>query len=264
MIGLIGGIVAAGAAAAKGIAGAVQGAKQKRLAEEQAEAVAQQQANYGKYYDQRFRGMQDEAMGNQMAMAQSGGSAGAQGSNMRNAMSQSPLVTAAASRAADSYAQGRTAQENQTLGQQQALQRAGMQAQQQANMGLVDAFGQVATGAMNAAVVGEQQDVANERYDEWKERQVVLNDQADKRFKWEQQTYTAKAARDKAAANANQVQRAQALAEKQAAEQRARANAPLNQEDSQYVQDWSDGRTLDNQYQQMVQNVSGSNPSRRR
>lgn len=255
MFGLIAGLTMAAAAAAKAVTGAVQGAKQKRLAEEQAEELSKNDANYGKYYSQRFQGLQDESMGNQMAMAQSGGSAGAQGSNMRNAMSQSPLLTAAASRAADAYAQGRTNDEGQTLARQQQLQRNAQQAQQSAVMNTVDLVGTGATGAMNAGAVMEQQDVANERYNKWEKRQGVLNGQADTRFKWEQEAYTAKAARDAETARANQMQRAQAQAAAQAAEQQARATAPLSQQDSDYVQDWSNGRTQGNQYQDLVTQV---------
>ena len=140
---IIGGITAAASAAAKGIAGAVQGAKQDRLAQEQAERLAQADQKYGEYYDQRFRSLQDEAMGNQMALAQSGGSAGAQGSNMRNAMSQAPSTVAAAARAADLYALGRGNQERQNLQQQNALEMAGMQSRQQGYNNLIDAISQV-------------------------------------------------------------------------------------------------------------------------
>ena len=239
MLALIAGITAAGAAAAKGIAGAVQGAKQNRLAEEQAEAVAQQQANYGKYYDQRFRGLQDEAMGNQMAMAQSGGSAGAQGSNMRNAISQSPVLTAAASRAADAYALGRSGQENQTLGQQQALERAGMQAKQQANMGLIDLFGQGATGVLNAASVMDQQNTANKRYDEWNNRQNALNQ--------------ASIERQDAMANL--------YAQRAANNVRPAAPAPLTEAQESEIGYQSQIAPYGNQYQDLVTQVGNDNPA---
>jgi hypothetical protein len=178
---IIGGITAAAAAAAKGITGAVQGAKQDRLAQEQAERLAQADQKYGEYYDQRFRSLQDEAMGNQMALAQSGGSAGAQGSNMRNAMSQAPSTVAAAARAADLYALGRGNQERQNLQQQNAIEMAGQQARQQGVMGLINTIGMGATGAANALGSYEQSQNANARYDEWRAAQQPLLDAGKRR-----------------------------------------------------------------------------------
>ena len=178
---IIGGIAAATSAAVKGITGAVQGAKQDRLAQEQAERLAQADQKYGEYYDQRFRSLQDEAMGNQMALAQSGGSAGAQGSNMRNAMSQAPSTVAAAARAADLYALGRNNQERQNIMQQNATEMAGMQARQQGNMSLIDNLGIGAAGIVNGLAASDQADIANERYEDWNARQNRLLDLSEKR-----------------------------------------------------------------------------------
>ena len=232
-IGLIvAGITTAAAAAAKGITGAVQGAKQDRLAQEQAERLAQADQKYGEYYDQRFRSLQDEAMGNQMALAQSGGSAGAQGSNMRNAMSQAPSTVAAAARAADLYALGRNNQERQNIMQQNATEMAGMQARQQGNMGLIDNVGIGATGIVNGLVAQDQADISNERYKEWSARQDKL--------------LSSSLERQNAMTN---------YYNNQAAQRAAQAVRPLSQEQRADMAYYGEIDPYQNKYQQIVEEI---------